>query len=134
MNKLQGWEQRLADYLREVHSGRIPLSRYDCAAFAAGWVGLACGVQINHPALSSQLTREESLARLGERPLADWVSDVLHNAIPISQAMRGDIVLRRQSGLEALGICDGEGSQFLSSESGLIVVPTLSCDLAWSLT
>lgn len=134
MNKLQGWEQRLADYLREVHAGRIPLSRYDCAAFAAGWVGRACGVQINHPALSIQLTQEESLARLEERPLADWVSDVLHNAIPISQAMRGDIVLRRQGGLEALGICDGEAAQFLGPEYGLIAVPTLSCDVAWSLS
>lgn len=134
MIKTQGWEQRLADYLRDVHIGKVSLSHYDCAMFAARWVEIACNIQIKHSMLRSGLTREESLRLLNERSLIEWVSEVLSNAIPILQAMRGDIVLRRQAGLEALGICDGEGSQFLSSESGLIVVPTLSCDLAWSLT
>lgn len=134
MTKTQGWEQRLADYLRDVHAGRVALSRYDCAAFAAGWVEVACGVQISHPVLRSGLTKEESLARLAERSLTDWVSDVLSNAVPVSRAMRGDVVLKRQGGLEALGICDGEASQFLGLEKGLVAVQTLSCDLAWSLS
>ena len=133
MIKTQGWEQRLADYLRKVHAGEIVLSRYDCAFFTAGWVEIACGVQINHQSLRSGLSKEESLRLLAERSLSDWVSDVLQNAVSISQAMRGDVVLRRQSGLEALGICDGESSQFLGLKSGLTAVPTLSCDLAWSL-
>lgn len=131
--KLQGWEQRLAEYLRDCHSGKIDLSRYDCARFAALWVEIATGRTIVHPFLKEGVTHDDSLNMLSQRTLESCVSEVLLNTVVILRAMRGDIVLRRQNGLSALGICDGENSYFLHERRGLSPLPTLQCDVAWSV-
>lgn len=131
--KLQGWEQRLAEYLRDCHSGKIDLSRYDCARFAALWVEIATGRTVSHPFLKIGVTRNDSLDLLSKRTLESCVSEVLPNTVSILQVMRGDIVLRRQNGLSALGICDGDNSHFLHEQRGLSPLPTVHCDIAWSV-
>lgn len=131
--KLQGWEQKLAEYLRDCHSGKIDLSRYDCARFAALWVEISTGRTVAHPFLKANVTRDDSLSMLSQRALESCVSEVLPNTVSILQVMRGDIVLRRQDGLSALGICDGENSYFLHEKRGLSPLPTSQCDVAWSV-
>lgn len=131
--KLQGWEQKLAEYLRDCHSGKVSLSRYDCAKFAALWVAIATGRPVTHPFLKDNVTCSDSLSMLSQKTLESCVSEVLPNTVSISQVMRGDIVLRRQDGLSALGICDGENSYFLHEKRGLSPLPTLQCDVAWSI-
>lgn len=131
--KLQGWEQRLAEYLRDCHSGKVNLSRYDCAKFAALWVSIATGRTVEHPFLKDNVTCSDSLNMLSQRTLESCVSEVLTTTVSISQVMRGDIVLRRQDGLSALGICDGENSYFLHEKRGLNPLPTSQCDIAWSV-
>lgn len=131
--KLQGWEQRLADYLRDCHSGKIILSRYDCATFAASWVEIATGRTIRHSSLKNNIDRKESLELLAALSIERCVSEILPNVVTILSVSRGDVVLLRQDGLSALGICDGENSYFLHTDRGLNPVPTVRCDVAWSV-
>ena len=130
--KTMGWEQRLADYLRNSYAGGFGYGSYDCVMFAAKWVESATEKKVIHPLLKTGITETESSTALSLRPLTTWVSEVMGDPVPIVQARRGDLILRVQGGQEALGICDGLNAHFLLQGS-TEVCPTLSGNCSWGV-
>lgn len=130
------WPQDLAAYFESFTGKAFEQGSVDCGHFAADAVQILTGVDLFEPFRGKYTTVPgylKILKRLGHDCVASYVDGVLE-AIPVPMAQRGDVVLRLEGELEALGICDGVRSVFLSVEGGLAAVPTMDCQKAWRVS
>lgn len=108
---------------------------YHCALFAADVVLSMTDVdpmttderQAGSVALCYALMRAEYAT------LQEALAGRIGARIPVSFARRGDVMLRMDGADNAIGICVGELSAFISSEGGLAFFPTLEMAAAFAV-
>ena len=120
MKRRLDWPERMNEAL-EQSRGRAFSETYYCAAFAADVVKAMTDVD---PLPVRHDTVGEAYAHMRKTyESADEALEALFGrSVPPSFARRGDVVV---SGNDALGICCGQLSAFISSEGGLAFEPTL---------
>lgn len=118
--RLPDWEQRLSDFVVERLAEPFAWGSNDCVLFAADAV---CAMTGTDPVAhvrgqwDSQLSAARAIARMGGLQAA---ADALGlEPIPPLYAQRGDVVLHRRDGIEAIAICLGNNLAG-PSESGLL--------------
>ncbi|MBB5715841.1 DUF6950 family protein [Sphingomonas aerophila] len=130
------WEERLALYLDRVAEERFEWGVHDCALHAAAAVKAQTGVD---PAAAFRGTYDtrtgsaEALRKHGAGTLLRTVTAWLGEPKHVSQAKRGDIVMKDRT---TLGVCVGLYSYFVGEEhgqEGLVHVPTADCSRAFTV-
>jgi hypothetical protein len=125
------WPERLAAVIAEGER-RAFSDEYYCVLFAGDAV-LAM-TDVDPVADYRSLSMVEAYRLMREREyetLRAATSAVLGPEIGLAFARRGDVVLRLDGDREALGVCCGEQSAFISSEGGIAWWPTLELEAAW---
>jgi hypothetical protein len=130
------WEDRLSTYLDRVSEEPFAWGSHDCALFAAGAVRAMSGIDPAAAFRDQYDTREGSAAALREhgagtllKTVSAWFGPSKH----VSQAKRGDVVMRDRT---TLGICVGAYSYFVGEEHGqhgLVAIPTADCSRAFTV-
>lgn len=130
--RLIDWEARLAEYLDNKRDCVFEWGVRDCGLFFADAVIAITG---NDPA--EPLRGHYNSLRGSIRVLKPWDGlegylDSVFTAKPVAFAQRGDGVWYDGS----VGVCYGSVSLFIGEEgqrAGLVTVPTLDCEKAWSV-
>lgn len=132
--KYENWPERLAEYLESWKDVEFQQGTDDCGHFAAGAVEVQTGIN-DAGRYTGRYDTVLGYLRLlradGFQTVRDYVNSVLEPLASVKMAQRGDIVMRWEGELEALGVCDGRQTFFLMPEAGLVTVPTLECAAAW---
>lgn len=118
------WPERMAEALEAAQTKAFS-ETYFCAAFAADVVLAMTDVD---PLPWRAETLVEAYAKMREagfQTLHDALVAHAGEAVHVAMAQRGDVVLRQADGAEAIGICCGQQSAFISSQGGLAMFPTL---------
>lgn len=116
------WPERLA---AAIETARPFGNGYYCVTFAADCL-LAMTDQ-DYMGGYRGLSRHEAAARLkaaGHRSFYHYLVKTFGQPVPLSQAQRGDLVVRTVEGI-AVGICCGSVTAFASSDDGTAFQPTL---------
>lgn len=130
------WEDRLSTYLDRVSQEPFAWGSHDCALFAASAVKAMSGVDPAAAFRGQYDTREGSalaLREIGAGTLLKTVTSWFGGHKHVSQAKRGDIVMRDRT---TLGICVGLYSYFVGEEhgqNGLVAIPTAECARAFTV-
>lgn len=123
-------ESHLQNYLRSSKNLKFEWGINDCALWVAGFATVVLGTDFAaewRGKYSTERQAQEYLLAAGYTDMTEVVS--MHaGEVPVSMCQRGDIVLHPA---QALGLCAGRRSYFLTEERGLIAVPTLPCRKAW---
>jgi hypothetical protein len=117
------WPERLAQFLSEA-DGRSFSETYSCVVFAADAVKAMTDydpLPVREDTVSAAYAR---MRREGYQNILEALSAKIGQPIPLSLARRGDVILRRVGDDEAIGICCGEQTAFIS-DSGIAYWPTL---------
>ena len=124
------WPERLAEFIARCRGRKFDADYY-CALFAADAI---LAMTENDPAAAVRGMDVEAAAAWlrgqGYETLLDYLRHEFHE-VPLAMAGRGDVILRDLDGREALGICLGVESAFLSSAGGLALWPTLDQQAAF---
>lgn len=124
MNRRLDWPERLAEAL-EIAQQQTFSETYFCAAFSADVV-LAMTDADPLPWRAGTLVEAYAKMReAGYETLRDALAACVGEEVHVAHAHRGDVVLRVVDDREAIGICCGQQSAFISSEGGLAFWPTL---------
>ncbi|MBM6577109.1 hypothetical protein KCP91_12070 [Microvirga sp. SRT01] len=130
------WEDRLATYLDRVAEEPFAWGSNDCALFASGGIRAMTGVDPGADFRGAYDTRQgsaEALRTFGEGTLLKTTTAWLGNSKHVSQAKRGDVVMKDR---HTLGICVGLHSLFVGEEHGhhgTVYVPTADCTRAFTI-
>lgn len=130
------WEERLSTYLDRVVDEPFTWGSHDCALFAASAIKAMSGIDPAEAFRGQYDTREGSaraLRELGAGTLLKTVTAWLGASKHVSQAKRGDVVMRDRT---TLGICVGLYSYFVGEEHGehgLVSIPTADCSRAFTV-
>ena len=131
--RFQNWPERLNDFLSEDHI--FNWATCNCVLFSSDAVFSITGVDYakKYRALK---TKKGILSKFqkefkGDITLAATLN--LGEPISVRMATRGDVVSIKLEAGQALGICNGANSVFLSEHDGIIRLPTLDCDKAWKI-
>lgn len=133
MSRTDHWERRLAEAIEAARDRRFRWGRHDCATFAfdlrrdiAGGHDVAA---LWRGRYSTARGAARVMRRLGWSSLEAAGRDLLGAPLAsVHLAQRGDLVLAN-TGL-GFGVCLGARAAGIAS-SGLILVPTSACALAW---
>lgn len=130
------WEDRLSTYLDRVAEEPFVWGSHDCALHAASAIRAMTGVDPGAAFRDQYDSRTGSAAALrehGQGTLLKTVTAWLGAPKHVSQAKRGDIVMRDRS---TLGVCVGAYSYFVGEEhgqAGLVFLPTSDCTRAFTV-
>ncbi len=119
MTRLDGWPERLLDYIEFVRHRKHDLLDFNCAFYAAGAVLAITGIDAVE-ALGVKIEKRGDVATVldkfgGARGLAQ----AFFGAPPLSApllARRGDIVIKDGQDGETLGVCVGDHALFLGDD------------------
>jgi hypothetical protein len=107
MNRLEGWEKRLADHIDDARGKAFDWESHNCWLFAAGAIlaitGVDAGKAYRGPKTMGGFLRR--FHRLGgvEAAMKDWPKQ------PIKSTRRGDVVVvRPPEGEDVFGVCTGK--------------------------
>ena len=136
IKRLSGWEDILAERIKEADKKPYEIGVHDCAIFAAETLALISPFDFTSVFKGKYKTRIGSLKfikRYG-KTLEEAVSAIIGmKSISPTLSIRGGIVIiRDKDKMEHIGICLGDRSSFLS-ENGLIFVRTLDCIATWRI-
>jgi len=129
----QDWAERLVEFLAGKHE--FDWAEFNCALFAADAVKVQTGVDFAK-AYRGPKTKRGMISRLRKVCGGDVVAAAtkeLGQPINVRLANRGDVVAAVFNGENALGICLGSSSAFISEFDGLIYIPTGKCIEAWKI-
>jgi len=128
--KREGWESFLHQYILDAQNINFQWGVNDCCLWAGtfydnvtnsnttgDWVGT----------YSDEIGAHEKLLEAGFTDNKELATSIAGNPIRVKLAQRGDIVEYK----EALGICTGVNSFFLTPSRGLQRVSTMLCTTAW---
>lgn len=130
------WEDRLKTYLDRVSEDRFAWGEHDCAMFAAGAVRAMTGVDFGadlRGTYSTATSAKERLREIGDGTLLKYMRRNFGEALPVSLAKRGDLVMRDRT---TIGVCVGTYTWFVGEEGsriGLLAEPTSLCAYAFSI-
>lgn len=125
----EGWELRMHEALQAAHSRHFKWGQFDCALFSASILQAITGFDYGDGIRGQYSNKRgcyEFIASLGG--LDEYLGG-LFNETTVALARRGDLVRLDN----ALGICDGRYSLFLTIDKGLTTRPTLQCNKAWEI-
>ena len=124
MKRRLDWPERMNDALDEAR-GKAFSETYCCAIFAADVVKAMTGVDPLSPEERSapSVASLYALMRETHDTLLEALESLLGAQRPVALAHRGDVVLRSDEAGEALGICCGQRTAFISDD-GLEFLPT----------
>lgn len=129
MTRRRDWPERLAEAIAAAE-GKTFSDAYYCAVFAADCV-LAMTDADPLGALRG-LTQAEAEAAIAPKTLRDLLVELYGDPVHLAFARRGDVVLRDNAGIPAVGICLGQLSAF-AADGGLAYHPTLEHIEAFSV-
>lgn len=118
------WPERMAEALASAETKAFS-ETYFCAAFAADVV---LAMTDSDPLPWREDTLVEAYTKMraaGFESIHDALVAHVGESVHVALAQRGDVVLRVADGAEAIGICCGQQSAFISSQGGLAYFPTL---------
>lgn len=125
--RVENWESKLAEYIKESSEKPFKWGSHDCVGFAMGAVRVITGVDHYAPYRNKYKSRAGAVRVLAAtgKSFEELIS---HHFIEINikQAGRGDLVFTQG----AVGVCCGLNSFFLTMES-MASFKTLDCDFAW---
>ena len=124
MTRRLDWPERLAAELATAEQRSFSES-YSCVAFAADVVRAMTDVDPLPERDDTIAAAYARMRRQGYETLSDALAAKVGSQIPLAFAHRGDVILRRVGDQEAVGICCGEYSAFISEQGGLAYWPTL---------
>lgn len=128
--RVQNWPELLNEYIDISYHLKFEWGVNDCAL----WVGQylekvkvtnKCSLYLKK--YKTDLGAKRILKKNGYDSLEQLMDDNFTRRKNINFSSRGDVVYYQ----EALGLCNGINSFFLTEKDGLIAIPTLSCDIAW---
>lgn len=128
IQRIEGWEFALSQYLAEVKSIPFGWGTNDCCLFSANWVNQLIGIDYMAEFRDQYTNEEEALKIIEEHTNLVVELDSLLEPSAIPFARRGDIVMYKG----ALGICNGMHSYFML-EKGLFPIKTSRCSNAWKV-
>lgn len=127
--RVENWESKLASYLENV--GPFEWGKNDCCLFAANAVEIMTGVDYAKK-YRGYKTKLGAAKKLKGKLLDQVLSEELGFPINSKMTKRGDVVLFKTGGEQAVGIC--VGAQFASiSESGLVVLSMQHATMGWAI-
>lgn len=128
--RLEGWESLLNEEVEEARSQSFKWGFHDCLTWATNCLLAITGVDYLAEIRGTYKTQAGAYRLIKKRgkSLQDCVSQKLPE-ISIKMAKRGDLLMYNG----ALGICFGINGFFVTEESGLTPVKTLSCEYAWTI-
>ncbi len=130
-----GWENRLADYLRDARARPFAWGEHDCCLHMSAAIRVQCGDHVDHAAD----VRGSYKAAAGARAMLrkNYRGDVWHvpatlglEPVDVMRAQRGYIVGAIVGRRKAIGVCGGAKSFFVG-KNGFVTIPTLDCERAW---
>jgi hypothetical protein len=128
------WKLALDAYVEQHRAAPFDWCAHTCASFAAGWVLVATGADLDVPQPADALQAARLVDAMGG--LFAEVTRQLGDALPGLFAQSGDVVLVRleagegQPVRKALGVCLGACAA-APGASGLLVVPITHAEAAW---
>lgn len=129
----ENWPAVLNRHLDESKTLAFRWGEADCALWVSDYVKRVTGV--DHAEAFRGRYRTAQGARMALRRAGydgvERLAAARLPGVPIAFARRGDVVLHPDG--QALGICNGRVSHFLSVHGGLTDLPTLDCVKAWSV-
>lgn len=119
------WRLALMQYLGEVARRPVEMGRHDCGLFAAGAVLAMTGLDFAAPYRGRYRTMRGGLRVLrrdGYRNHVD-LARAHFRALPVVDAMPGDLAVIPADAVPALGVVQGAGVYVLRVEGGLGLLP-----------
>jgi hypothetical protein len=113
--RVEAWESRLAEALRDARSMEFDTRRWNCALFARHCVMAVTG-------------RDVPVRWLGS---LSATADAVLPRVDVRRAQRGDVVLAHTPE-PSLGVCVGRKAAFVTA-SGLTYYPMRKARIAWSV-
>lgn len=102
--RLPDWPERLADYVESMRDDPFEWGKNDCATFAAGAVEAITG---KRPELPIYNDSKSYLLLIQETSMADRLTAIFGQSIPVAFAQRGDVVILDHAERLILSICMG---------------------------
>jgi len=121
------WEIDFIRFIDGIRTKGFDWRSWDCCRMCGEAVKVITG---HNPVTEAFITYGSKRGALrairahGQRNLSDTLEDVLGPALPIHNAMRGDVVYTLRDDGPVIGMCLGQQSVFVEPE-GLIEYPTL---------
>lgn len=131
MKRRLDWPERLASAIAEAQTLAFS-EAFPCVVFAADVVR---AMTDEDPLPERDETVAAAYARMrreGYETLREALAAKVGPEVPLAFARRGDVILRRTDGdAEAVGICLGQASAFISADGGIAWLPTLEQEAAF---
>lgn len=128
--QIENWSSILDTYLHESRHLKFKWGETDCALWCGKYVkqiGVSNLIETFQGKYDSEFGATKILLQNGYHSLEEMM-DKNFEKIEIAYSKRGDIVMWQN----ALGICAGINSFFLTQENGLTIVKTKLISNAWS--
>lgn len=107
MKKFEGWEMRLAAYLRARQDMPFAWGSNDCASFCIGAIREMTGVTVYTVEWTTALQSERASEEAGG-PLAAWTAALGRPGQNWAEARRGDVCMVELGGRQIVMICTGQ--------------------------
>jgi len=127
MKRTSTWEIDFIKFIDGIRSKPFQWGSWDCCQMCGEAVEAITGHNPVTEAFEQYRTKMGALKAIkayGQRNLLDALKDVLGTALPIHNAMRGDVVYTVREDGPVIGMCLGQQSVFVEPQ-GLIEYPTL---------
>lgn len=132
----EDWPTRLYDFLEEVREQPFAWGSRDCALTACDWIKALTGID---PAADLRGTYSTALGAARVMKERGGLEQIARDACAMHRwpevrpafARRGDITLYDTDSGPALGVCDGAKSVFIHYKSGVVLIRTMDCRIAW---
>lgn len=135
--KIEGWEDRLNDYLQEAARRNFGYGTLDCVIFACDGVELQTGIDPMAEGRGKYTDLKSGVKLISElRGSYEGIMD-FHFARHdnMARAQRGDVVMRMVDGLKAYGLVGNSGKAYFKAQGlGLVHHFIADCDTAWRIT
>lgn len=127
MKRISTWEIDFIGFIDSIRNKSFQWGSWDCCQMCGEAVRAITGYNPVTEAFNQYDNKRAALKAIkahGQRNLLDTLIDVLGPALPIHNAMRGDVVYTVREDGPVIGMCLGQQSVFVEPE-GLIEYPTL---------
>lgn len=127
--RIEGWERRLNDYLESMKEVPFEWGKNDCTLFASQLSIIMINVDYMADFRGKYTNEEQAKSLIASvKDLKSHMYSLLE-PIDLNFVRRGDLVMYQN----ALGICNGSLSYFMTEKHGRVPVKTSKCDYAWKV-
>lgn len=118
MDRLEGWEKLLSDFITEVSGKKFKRGSHDCALFAADCTKVITGIDFGSEYRGKYSTRRgavDIVKKLGNKDLTELATEKFGSPLDnINLARRGDIVAVKYQDDVALAVIDLSGRRAIT--------------------